>query len=232
MSKEERVAKAHQIIASISQNLTDLVDIFMSDKFTDELPAVEHKKKRRDPNAPKLPTSNFFLFTNSIREEVEKAHPDSTFAEKSKIYGARWQKLSDEERKPFNERAKEEREKYNKEMAIYEASLNGDHTDKKAKKESKPAASPPKAAAAVPAKSSKTKAAPVAPVAKPAKASKASSPTKTAAKSSKTAAPAAAPVKASSSKAAKAAAKKVVEESSSSDSDSEDSSSSDSDDSE
>ncbi|KAI8079411.1 high mobility group box domain-containing protein [Thamnidium elegans] len=198
----------------------------MSDKFTDELPAVEHKKKRRDPNAPKLPTSNFFLFTNSIREEVEKANPDATFAEKSKIYGARWQRLSDEERKPFNERAKEEREKYNKEMAIYEASQNEDHTEKKPKKEIKPVALPPKAAAS-PTKSSKAaKAAPAAPVApaKPAKTSKVTSPTKPA-KASKTA-----PAKATKAAPTKAA-KKVVEESSSSDSDSEDSSSSDSDDS-
>ncbi|GAA5817236.1 hypothetical protein MFLAVUS_010779 [Mucor flavus] len=230
MSKEERVAKAHQIIASIAQNLTDLVDIFLSDKFTDDLPVVEHKKKRRDPNAPKLPTSNFFLFTNSIREEVEKAHPDSTFAEKSKIYGARWQKLSDEERKPFNEKAKEERGKYNEEMVIYEASQDEDHTDKKSKKETKPVASPPKAAAVPPKSSKSTKAAPAAaPVApaKPAKASKASPPTKPA-KAAPVKASKAAPVKAAPAKAAK----KVVEESSSSDSDSEDSSSSDSDDSE
>ncbi|KAG2230183.1 hypothetical protein INT48_000411 [Thamnidium elegans] len=187
MSKEERVAKAHQIIASIAQNLTDLVDIFMSDKFTDELPAVEHKKKRRDPNAPKLPTSNFFLFTNSIREEVEKANPDATFAEKSKIY------------------AKEEREKYNKEMAIYEASQNEDHTEKKPKKEIKPVALPPKAAAS-PTKSSKAaKAAPAAPVApaKPAKTSKVTSPTKPA-KASKTA-----PAKATKAAPTKAAKKRL-----------------------
>ncbi|KAI7897763.1 high mobility group box domain-containing protein, partial [Cokeromyces recurvatus] len=80
----------------------------------------QKKKRPRDPNAPKQPPSNFFLFTNSIREQVDKENPDATFVEKSKIYGARWQQLTEEEKKPFTEKAKREREKYLKEVAAYE----------------------------------------------------------------------------------------------------------------
>lgn len=86
----------------MTQNLHDLADLLIvsaDDYSAAAATSTENKKKRRDPNAPKPAASNFFLFTNSIRDEVEKAHPEASFAEKSKIYGARWQKLSEEARK-------------------------------------------------------------------------------------------------------------------------------------
>lgn len=67
---------------------------------SEEVEVEQHtKKKRRDPNAPKPPASNYFLFTNSIREKIDKLHPTATFAEKSKIYGVEWQKLTEEQKK-------------------------------------------------------------------------------------------------------------------------------------
>ncbi|CAO3646411.1 unnamed protein product [Mucor fragilis] len=137
MSKEERVKK---VIANITKDLTDLAEILLSANDTPAAAVAndDHKRKRKDPNAPKQPPSNFFLFSNSIREQVDKQHPEASFSEKSKIYGARWRKLSEEQKKPFTELAKKEREKYLKEVAAYEKAHPelAQHTDKKAKKES------------------------------------------------------------------------------------------------
>ncbi|KAL9537794.1 hypothetical protein MBANPS3_011457 [Mucor bainieri] len=136
MSKEERVKK---VIANITKDLTDLAEILLSANDTPAASVAtdDHKRKRKDPNAPKQPPSNFFLFSNSIREQVDKQHPEATFTEKSKIYGARWRKLSEEQKKPFTELAKKEREKYLKEVAAYEKAHPelAQHTEKKAKKE-------------------------------------------------------------------------------------------------
>ncbi|GAN01179.1 hypothetical protein MAM1_0005c00610 [Mucor ambiguus] len=166
MSKEERVKK---VIANITKDLTDLAEILLSanDKPAAAVANDDHKRKRKDPNAPKQPPSNFFLFSNSIREQVDKQNPEASFTEKSKIYGARWRKLSEEQKKPFTELAKKEREKYLKEVAAYEKAHPelAQHTEKKAKKESvkkemptqkkvKPAAAAPVPAAAAASSSS------------------------------------------------------------------------------
>ncbi|KAI7890706.1 high mobility group box domain-containing protein [Mucor mucedo] len=147
MSREERITQAHEIIQTITRGLSDLAELLIFEKNTDAN-AHDNKKKRRDPNAPKPPTSNFFLFTNSIRDAVDKEFPDATFAEKSKIYGARWQLLSEEERKPFTEKANEERDRYKELMATYEAERGENHVEKKAKKET-----PVKASIAAPSTS-------------------------------------------------------------------------------
>ncbi|EPB81885.1 high mobility group protein B2 [Mucor circinelloides 1006PhL] len=135
MSKEERVKK---VIANITKDLTDLAEILLSANDTPAVATEDHKRKRKDPNAPKQPPSNFFLFSNSIREQVDKQHPEASFTEKSKIYGARWRKLSEEQKKPFTEQAKKEREKYLKEVAAYEKAHPelAHHSDKKVKKDS------------------------------------------------------------------------------------------------
>jgi hypothetical protein len=77
--------------------LNDLADILLPHTVAEASP--ELKRKRRDPNAPKQPPSNFFLFSNAIREEVDRENPDASFTEKSKIYGARWQQLTEEEKR-------------------------------------------------------------------------------------------------------------------------------------
>ncbi|KAL7314014.1 hypothetical protein PS15m_007677 [Mucor circinelloides] len=135
MSKEERVKK---VIANITKDLTDLAEILLSANDAPAVAIEDHKRKRKDPNAPKQPPSNFFLFSNSIREQVDKQHPEASFTEKSKIYGARWRKLSEEQKKPFTEQAKKERERYLKEVAAYEKAHPelAQHSDKKAKKDS------------------------------------------------------------------------------------------------
>lgn len=57
------------------------------------------KKRERNPDLPKQPTSNYFYFCNAIRPQIDKEFPELAFAQKSKIYGERWRSLSEEEKK-------------------------------------------------------------------------------------------------------------------------------------
>ncbi|KAI8334908.1 high mobility group box domain-containing protein, partial [Choanephora cucurbitarum] len=111
------------VINRISRNLSDLADVLLKEEPRPE-------KKRKDPNAPKQPASSFFIFTNSIREEIDKAYPNASFSEKSKLYGSRWQQLTEEEKKPYVELAKKERERYQKDVALYEQKQHEPDTKK------------------------------------------------------------------------------------------------------
>lgn len=75
--------------------MTEITDILLNG--APETP-VQPQKRKKDPNAPKHPPSSYFLYMLSIKDEVERENPESTFSEKSKIYGAKWQKLSDKEK--------------------------------------------------------------------------------------------------------------------------------------
>ncbi|CEG80656.1 hypothetical protein RMATCC62417_14959 [Rhizopus microsporus] len=96
------------------------------------------KKRERNPDLPKQPTSNYLFFCNAIRPQIEKEFPELVFAQKSRIYGERWRKLSDEEKKPYNEMAQQDRERYTKEMAVYEKTHGVEKKPKLEKEEALP----------------------------------------------------------------------------------------------
>ncbi len=75
------------------------------------------KKKKKAEGEPKRPTTAFFFYTASIRAEVTKNNPDKKVGELSKIYGQMWADLSDEEKKPFQDKNAEDKERYATEMA-------------------------------------------------------------------------------------------------------------------
>jgi len=78
-------------------------------------------RKEKDPDAPKHPSSGYVLYCSSIRKELMQENPDLTFADIGKVMGERYKALTDEEKRPFLEQAKELREKYNVAHAEYEA---------------------------------------------------------------------------------------------------------------
>ncbi|KAI8644648.1 high mobility group box domain-containing protein [Parasitella parasitica] len=124
------------VIANITENLTELAEILLSTNTA--APVDENKRKRpKDPNAPKQPLSKFLLFSNSIRDDVDKEYPDATFTEKSKIFGAKWRELTDEQKKPFTEQADKEKEIYLRKKAAYDKAHPdfAQFSEKRAKKE-------------------------------------------------------------------------------------------------
>jgi len=81
------------------------------------------KGKRRYPKgvgAPKQPLSGYVHFLNERRESVRGENPDITFSELSKKLAAEWSALPEEEKSKYNEMAKKDKDRYDKEFAEYQ----------------------------------------------------------------------------------------------------------------
>ena len=91
------------------------------DPVKDDKVKKKVKKKDKDPNEPKRPTTAFFFFTADIRQEVKEANPDLKVSDLAKIHGEKWRNLSDEGRQKYLEMNVADKERYNKEMEVWGA---------------------------------------------------------------------------------------------------------------
>ncbi|KAK7841509.1 high mobility group b protein 7 [Quercus suber] len=65
-------------------------------------------KKSKDPNAPKRPQTAFFLFMDDFRKTYKEENPDSKGGkEVAKEGGEKWKSMTDEEKKPYMDKAAE-----------------------------------------------------------------------------------------------------------------------------
>ena len=81
--------------------------------------------KMRDPNAPKRALTNYLHFCDEKRPEVAAKNPNKETKEHTKILGDMWKKLSDEEKKPYNDKAIAGRLEYEEQMKRYLAENDG-----------------------------------------------------------------------------------------------------------
>ncbi len=77
------------------------------------------KKKKKDPNAPKRNQSSFFLYSNATRNDVKAANPDAKFGEIAQIISRHFKALSEEERQYWDEKAAEDKVRYQGQMERY-----------------------------------------------------------------------------------------------------------------
>lgn len=80
-------------------------------------------KKEKDPNAPKRPRSAYILFSTEQRASVLKDHPEYAPKEVTVELGARWGKLSEAEKKQYQEQNEADKERYKREMESYKPTL-------------------------------------------------------------------------------------------------------------
>ncbi len=107
------------------------------------------KKKGKDPNAPKRASSSYILFANAHRLQVKEENPDLNFANLNKLLGAKFNVLSEDERKEWVEKADQEKQRYKKEMESYSAPEDSDgDDDEKPKKKKKDPNAPKRALSA------------------------------------------------------------------------------------
>jgi len=81
------------------------------------------KGKRRYPKgvgAPKQPLSGYVHFLNERRETVRAENPDITFSDLSKKLAAEWSALKEIQKIKYNEMAKLDKERYDKEFTEYQ----------------------------------------------------------------------------------------------------------------
>ncbi|KAL6756819.1 hypothetical protein V8C86DRAFT_1789455 [Haematococcus lacustris] len=92
-----------------------------------EAESEEAKKprKKKDPNAPKGALSAFMYFSNANRDKIKAQHPGVKFGEVGKLLGERWKTVSPSEKAVHEAAAKQDKERYQREMAAYKASGGG-----------------------------------------------------------------------------------------------------------
>ncbi|KAM9476531.1 high mobility group protein B2a [Clarias gariepinus] len=75
----------------------------------------------KDPNKPRGKTSSYAFFVQTCREEHKKKHPDTSvnFSEFSKKCAERWKTMSPKEKSKFEELAKTDKVRYDREMKNY-----------------------------------------------------------------------------------------------------------------
>ena len=86
--------------------------------YTPESPK-SRKRKSKDPNQPKRPLSGFFLFCQQVRPKFRSEDPKATLGDLAKKLGAAWRKCSEEEKAPYEDMARKDKKRYEKDMETY-----------------------------------------------------------------------------------------------------------------
>lgn len=81
---------------------------------------VAKKKAKKDKDAPKRPLSAYFFYIQERRETLKKEKPSLENKELIKTMGEEWNKLSDEDKKPYVKKAEADKKRYQEEMKAYE----------------------------------------------------------------------------------------------------------------
>lgn len=84
----------------------------------EEFKKIKHKKQKREQYGVRGYRSAYILFSSEVRPQLVAEFPDEKMVEITKRIGARWRELDDAAKRPYEERATEDRERYTRE---YEA---------------------------------------------------------------------------------------------------------------
>jgi len=92
-------------------------------------PKKGKSKKESNVNAkgqpkPKKAKSSFLCYLDTIRTEVKEANPGKKIGELSKIHSQMWKGLSDEDKKPFIDKAEEDKKRYTTELEAWKDDAN------------------------------------------------------------------------------------------------------------
>ncbi|XP_022985391.1 high mobility group B protein 6-like [Cucurbita maxima] len=117
-SKEKRESEAMKLLEEEQKQKTamELLDQYLQFKGEAEK-ENKKKKKEKDPLKPKHPMSAFFLFSNERRASL--LAENKNVLEVAKITGEEWKNMTEEQRGPYEEMARKNKEKYMQEMEIY-----------------------------------------------------------------------------------------------------------------
>lgn len=86
------------------------------------------KARVRDPNLPKRPTNAYLIFCEMEKERIKQQTGDTSLSaipELGKSLVEAWKNLSEEEKKPYQKVYEDDRERYKREMAIYNSEKQG-----------------------------------------------------------------------------------------------------------
>jgi hypothetical protein len=75
------------------------------------------RKRKQKKDGPKRGKSAYIFYSQEIRQQLTKEQPELSITEASKVIGQRWGKLTDEEKAPYAELARKDKERYEREKA-------------------------------------------------------------------------------------------------------------------
>lgn len=92
------------------------------------------RKKEKDPNAPKRPSTPYFAFMNENRAKIKAENPDCGVSDVGKIAGKMWAELEEDTKKEYTDEYQENMEAWRVKMDAYKKS-SGSKKPKKASAE-------------------------------------------------------------------------------------------------
>ncbi|XP_062006937.1 FACT complex subunit SSRP1 isoform X2 [Rosa rugosa] len=93
-----------------------------SKEVDEDGPKKKKQKKKKDPNAPKRAMAAFMFFSQMERENVKKTNPGIAFTDVGRVLGDKWNKMSAEEKEPYEAKARQDKLRYKDEISGYNKS--------------------------------------------------------------------------------------------------------------
>jgi len=103
-----------------------------------------HKRRKKDPNAPKNPMSAYMFFSADKRAEVKEELGTTAVTEIAKRLGCIWRTMDETARVPYQGQANEDKLRYEREMSTFVPDPDWEKSAKKAKKAKKDPNAPKK----------------------------------------------------------------------------------------
>merc|ERR1711881_463240 len=78
------------------------------------------KKAPKDENAPKRPSSAYFLYANEVRETVRSDNPDAAITQVMSMIGEQWASLEESKKSKYVAKAEKAKATYQKKLEAYQ----------------------------------------------------------------------------------------------------------------
>lgn len=102
---------------------------------------IKMRPKERDPKLPKRPTNSYLIFCelekDKIKQRLDATSPPGYLYDMSKALTEAWKNLNEEDKKPYYKLYEEEKERYSKELKIYNDEKNKEAAEAAEKEKTK-----------------------------------------------------------------------------------------------
>jgi len=95
------------------------------------------RKAKKEKKGPKRALSAYMFFCKAKRSDTKESNPKASFAEIGKMLGDQWQKMDEDEKKPFAKQNEKDKERYAKEKAEFPEEDDADDDGGSKKKKTK-----------------------------------------------------------------------------------------------
>jgi len=105
-----------------------------------QLVSPQRRKRVRgdkDPKAPKAATSAYMYFSKHHRNVLKRENSELSFGDLGKTVGAMWKAAPPEERRPFEEQAALDKDRYMKQATVYKGQVSASGGDEEKSDNSK-----------------------------------------------------------------------------------------------